>query len=63
MLTVSEEILSKSINNMQGNLKKIEGELKIKHSNLNPEDKYFNVIKISFYILRYYGVVNKEVNN
>jgi len=40
---------------MQSNLRKIDGALKVKQSNVNPEDKYFDVIKISFMSLIKYS--------
>jgi ABC-type uncharacterized transport system substrate-binding protein len=59
-LTVSEEILSKSINSMQANLKKIENELKIKRQTPNPEDKFQDVMKISFCVFSILRLYRQE---
>ena len=45
---VSDEILQKSINSMQGNLKKLEKELETYKPLNDPEDKFLTVMKISF---------------
>ena len=45
---VSDEILQKSINTMQGNLKKLEKELDIYKPLNDREDKFIPVMKISF---------------
>ena len=48
ILLVSDEILQKSINSMQGNLKKLEKELEIYQPLGDREDKFLLVMKISF---------------
>ena len=45
---VSDEVLQKSINTMQGNLKKLERELDTYQPINDPEDKFRQVMKISF---------------
>ena len=45
---MSDEILQKSINTMQGNLKKLEKELEIYKPLNDPDDQFLPVMKISF---------------
>ena len=45
---VSDEILQKSINTMQGNLKKLEKELEIYKPLNDPDDQFVPVMQISF---------------
>ena len=45
---VSDEILQKSINTMQGNLKKLEKELEIYKPLDDPDDQFLSVMQISF---------------
>lgn len=45
---VSDEMLQKSINTMQGNLRKLEKELEIYRPLNDPEDQFIPVMKISF---------------
>ena len=48
LFLVSDEILQKSINTMQGNLKKLEKEIDTYKPLNDPEDKFLSVMKISF---------------
>ena len=45
---VSDELLQKSINTMQGNLKKLEKELETYKPLNDPDDQFVPVLKISF---------------
>lgn len=45
---VSDELLRKSINTMQGNLKKLEKELETYKPLNDPDDQFVPVLKISF---------------
>ena len=45
---VSDEILQKSLNSIQGNLKKLEKELEIYKPLNDPDDQFLPVMKISF---------------